>query len=474
MNNANKIKTLALTLLITGSIDSIRNLPTAALFGSTLIFFFAFAAITFLIPSALVSAELASNLKKGGIYQWVRQAFGEHVGFLSIWLQWISNVIWFPTVLSFISGTTVYLIDPTLSQNKFFMAGITISAFWLLTIANLRGIRTSAKFASFCTITGLILPMTLIIGLLIMWLLTGKPLQIHLTSTSIFPNWMDKSSWTALMGIMLSFVGMELATVHINDVNNPQKTFPRALVLSSILILATMVLGSLAIAFILPANKINLVDGTIQAFSYFLSEFNLQWLTPILTILLIIGSLGGLISWVVSPVKGIAQAAENGFLPPVFVKENKHGVPQNLLITQAILVTLVCLTFVLLPSVNASYWLLSSLSTQLYIIMYAIMFLTARNLRKKLTYAPDTFKIPGGKIGLDIVCLLGLIGCAITLAVGFVPPSNINIGSNLQYLTIFSGGMVGMTLPVLFFFRYRAKAMQKALDAATDAALESA
>src|SRR3990167_2950161 len=101
MNNVNKIKTLALTLLITGSIDSIRNLPTAALFGSTLIFFFAFAAITFLIPSALVSAELASNIKKGGIYQWTRQAFGEHIGFLAIWLQWINNVIWFPTILSF-------------------------------------------------------------------------------------------------------------------------------------------------------------------------------------------------------------------------------------------------------------------------------------------------------------------------------------------------------------------------------------
>lgn len=462
MNNVNKIKTLALTLLITGSIDSIRNLPTAALFGPTLIFFFAFAAIVFLIPSALVSAELASNIKKGGIYQWTRRAFGEHIGFLAIWLQWINNVVWFPTILSFISGTAVYLIDPTLAQNKFFMAGMTISIFWALTIANLRGIRTSAKFASFCTVTGLILPMVLIISLLVVWLLIGKPLQINLNAATILPDWFNKNSWTGLTAIMLSFAGMELATVHVNDIENPQKTFPRALAFSSFLILSTMVLGSLAIAFILPANKINLVDGTIQAFAYFLSEFNLQWMTPILTILLIVGSLGGLISWVVSPVKGIAQAAENGFLPPVFVKENKHGVPQNLLITQAILVTLVCLTFVLLPSVNASYWLLSSLSTQLYIVMYAIMFLTARNLRKKLVYAPDSFKIPGGKIGLDIVCLLGLIGCAITLIVGFIPPSNINIGSNLQYFTIFSCGMVGMVLPVLFFFRYRAKAMDAA------------
>jgi len=94
-----KMNTFALTLLITGAIDSIRNLPASALFGSTLIFFFIFSAVVFLIPTALVSAELASNTdnNESGIYQWVRTAFGEHVGFLAIWLQWINNIIWFPT-----------------------------------------------------------------------------------------------------------------------------------------------------------------------------------------------------------------------------------------------------------------------------------------------------------------------------------------------------------------------------------------
>src|SRR5689334_16639397 len=99
-----KISTLALTLLITGSIDSIRNLPASALFGSTLVFFFVFSALIFLIPSALVSAELSANAEKSGIYQWTKQAFGDHMGFLAVWLQWINSVIWFPTILSFIAG----------------------------------------------------------------------------------------------------------------------------------------------------------------------------------------------------------------------------------------------------------------------------------------------------------------------------------------------------------------------------------
>lgn len=453
-----KLNTFALTLLITGAIDSIRNLPATALFGSTLIFFFIFAAIVFLIPTALVSAELAANVNEGGIYQWVRQAFGERTGFLAVWLQWINNVIWFPTILSFIAGTAVYIINPKLAENKFYLVSIILSLFWMLTLINLKGIRLSSKLTSFCALFGLIFPMILIGVLFIAWLILGNPVQIHLTASNMLPHWGQVDNWIALTAIMLGFAGMELAAVHIKDVQNPRKTFPRALAISCVIILITMTLGSLAIAFVLPYNQINLVNGTIETFAYFLSAYHLSWLTPALVILIVIGSLGGMVSWVVSPVKGICQAAKYGMMPSFFAKENQHGVPKNLLLTQAVLMTLVCSAFLFLPSVNASYWFLSALSTQLYILMYVLMFLSALRIRKKVPYTDNqAFVIPGKTAGLWMTCLLGLFGCAITLFVGFIPPSNINIGSHVQYELLFCGGMLIMTAPILFFYRYQAK-----------------
>lgn len=457
MNKLAKLNAFALTLLITGSIDSVRNLPMAAIFGSSLIFFFLFAAIFFLIPTAIVSAHLTANTPEGGIYQWVRLAFGERMGFLAVWLQWANNLAWYPAILSFIAGTGAYLINPQLAQNKFYLVSFILPAFWFLTLVNLRGVRLSAKFANFCAFFGLLIPMLLIIILMVVWLLLKNPIQIQLTTHQIIPNLSNPEHWIGLTAIMLSFTGMELATVHINDVKNPQRTFPKALASSTVLILATMMLGSLAIALVIPHEQMNLVNGAIQTFDYFLSAYHLKFLTPILIALLILGSLGGISNWIISPIKGLGQGAQHGLLPPFFRRENRYGVPYNLLLGQAIFVSFICLAFLFLPSVNGSYWLLSALTTQLYMLMYVLMFCAAFVLHKKYPASKNTFAIPFGKIGLWFVCLSGLAGCIITLIVGFIPPANINIGSAWLYQILFCSGLILMISPITLCYWYKSR-----------------
>jgi amino acid transporter len=120
-----------------------------------------------------------------------------------------------------------------------------------------------------------------------------------------------------------------------------------------------------------------------------------------------------------------------------------------------VLVSVFCLAFLLMPSVNGSYWLLSDLSTQLYMLMYVLFFIAAICLRYKFPLQDRPFIIPGGNAGMWLVSIAGLIGCTITLIVGFFPPSSINVGGTLHYETIFSIGIVAMILPVLFIFKKR-------------------
>ncbi len=468
--SSEKISVLALVLLITGAIDSIRNLPATALFGSSLIFFFIFSAIVFLIPVALVSAELSSawSEEEGGVYSWVRSAFGDNFAFFTIWLQWINTMVWYPTILSFIAGTLAYLINPELAQNKYYLITVILVIFWTLTIIGLNGLRASAAFASFCAIIGMIVPMSFIIFLAVIWIIKGNPIAIDLSWSHLIPHWTNTQSWVSLTAIMTSFLGMELAAVHVRNVHNPQRNFPRAMYFSVILILTTMIFGSLAIAFVLPQSEISLVNGVMQAFNNFFKAYHLTKLMPLMVCLLLLGSLGSMVNWIISPAKGLLLAADNGFLPHWLYRLNRHGIASRILVLQAVLVTLLCSGFLLFPTVNAIYWLFTALSTELYIMMYVLMFVAAIRLKKKYEHLPRPFSIPGGKFGYYFTCILGIIGCVITLIVGFFPPEHtMDVGGSDHFRLVFTSGIFLMILPAFLLLLYRAKykaAHKKHLD----------
>lgn len=454
-NSTVSISVFALALLITGSIDSLRNLPATALFGEALPFFFVLAAVLFLIPVSFVAAELSANLPgEGGIFAWVERAFGQYSGMVAIWLLWINTMIFFPTILSFIASTAVYFFDPQLANNRYFLIAVILVVIWLLTLVNLRGLKLSAKFASACAVIGMVIPMGLIMILALLWLLLGHDSQLHLSVHKLLPNLNAGNSWVSLTAIITSFLGMELATVHVAHIQNARRKFPKALMLSMVFIIITMLFGSLAIAIVLPANKINLVAGLMQAFGNFLSAYHLSFLMPLLTVMIVVGSIGGMINWLISPARGLLQAGERGFLPKSLCKTNSADMPANILIAQASLVSLICLVFLLMPSVNASYWLLTDLSTELYLLMYVLMFLSAFRLPKFYQQASGAFCVPG-KHGNKVLSTLGLVGCVIAIIIGFFPPGGINTNMRLPYPEVFAMGLLLMLLPLIVFFGYR-------------------
>jgi glutamate:GABA antiporter len=445
----------SLTMITVGSVDSIRNLPATALFGSQLISFFILGALFFLIPTALVSAELASSYpQQGGIYVWVKRAFGKRWGFLAIWLQWIENVIWYPTLLSFVAGTIGYLINPQLVENKYFLWATILTSFWGVTWINLKGMKSSATFSNICAMTGLLLPMTLIISLGTVWLIKGNPIQIQLDYHSLMPQLSDKSMWVSLTAIMMSFCGIEIATVHANDVENPQHAFPKALIYSVVIVLFTLILGSLAIAIVLPNDNISLVAGIMQAFQAFFTSYHLNFLMPLVAFTLVLGGLGSVSNWIIAPTKGLLVAAKDGNLPTQLQKTNPSGAPTNMLIYQAIIVSILSSLFLFMPSVNGSYWILTALAAQLYMMMYLLMFLSAIYLRFKEPQIKRPFQVPGGKKGLLFTAMIGITGTLVTLIVSFIPPATINVGSTMRYEATLIIGLILMCLPPFISYKF--------------------
>jgi glutamate:GABA antiporter len=453
-----KVGLFVLIMLITGSIDSVRNLPATAFFGPALVFFFVIGALFFLLPGAFVSADLAEAFpERSGIYQWVKMAFGKKTAFLAVWLQWVNTLVWFPTMLAFIGGTFAYFINPALAQNNHFILALVVIVFWSVTLINLQGVSVSARFAGICTFIGLIIPMILIIGLSVLWLIKGAPLQVAFTAKNFLPDFSNMNNWFSLTAVMTSCVGIELTAVHMMNIQNGCKNFPKAMFISVLIILATMIMGSLAIVMVVPAKTIQLNQGLVQAMQIFLDDYHLIWLVMPVIALVLIGSVGELVNWMISPTRGLFQATEDQFLPNILRKTNKHGIAHNIAILQAIVVTIIAMAFLYMPSVNGSYWLLTALSTQLYMLMYVLMFVAAIRIKKKFPERVHMIKFLRVKGALTIMSVMGLIGCLVTLYIGFVPPVGINVGSPLHYETMFVGGLIVMVVPCLIFYAYHAK-----------------
>jgi Amino acid transporters len=318
----------ALAMINVAAVLSIRNYPSMAVYGWSCIGWYVLGAIVFLIPISLAGAELATGWPEGGgVYAWVKQAFGEKGGFVALFCEWSNNLVWFPTVLSFTASTLAFALTPDLAANPWFMFSVMMIVFWGTTAIAYFGEEASTKFSNVGVILGSIIPSLLIIGLGLWWLGSGQKIVIpHFTLAQTVPT-INLSTLPFFATIVLLFAGMEMAGFHALETKNPQRDFPRAMALSAIIIVICTVLATLAIAIVIPASQLNLASGVMQAIQYFFDAAGIAWLVGPMALLITLGGVVNLAAWLIGPAKGLGIVAEEGNMPPLFDRTNKYGAP---------------------------------------------------------------------------------------------------------------------------------------------------
>lgn len=440
MKNSKTLSVFTLTMINVAAICNIKNFPLSALYGLSTVFFYAIAALIYFIPISLVSAELATAWPERGIYTWTREAFGGRIGFLAVWLQWIENIIWYPTLLSFIAATIAYSFDPSYAENTLYVLAVILISFWAVTIINFSGMEVSGWISIMAALFGTIIPGIFIIVLGFVWTITGNPSQTPLEWSALIPDLANINQLVIFSGILLALAGMEMSAVHASEVKNPQKDYPRSIAISAVMILVLSSLGALSVAVVVPAKTINLASGSMEAFAVFLHQYDMHFLVPFIAIIMAIGALGMMSTWIVGPTKGIYASALDGDLPPILQKTNRKNMPVSILLLQAVFVTILSLVFLFMPSVSSSYWILVNMTIQLYLIMYFLMFLAGLVLRYKYPNKKRAYRVPG-KYGMHIVCITGMAACFFSFLLGFIPPEQIETGSTFDYELILVSGM---------------------------------
>ena len=212
------------------------------------------------------------------------------------------------------------------------------------------------------------------------WLVMGKGVQFDVSWDAFIPD-MKMSNMSFFAGVILGYFGIEMAAYHAREARDPKRDYPKAIMLSVVTIVAVFIMGSLAIAVVVPAKDISLVAGLMQAMEKFFDPFGLHWVVPVLAVLVAAGGIAQISTWLVGPSKGLLATARDGSLPPVLEKVNKAHMPVSILVAQGLVSTVFVLLFLLVPNANSFYWILSALTAQITLIMYILMFASAIRLR---------------------------------------------------------------------------------------------
>ncbi|HIF9066203.1 TPA: putative glutamine/gamma-aminobutyrate antiporter GadC [Photobacterium damselae] len=456
-----KISIITFAMMNVTTVLSTRGLAPEAEYGLTSIFYYLFAAICFLIPVALVAAELATGWpQKGGVFTWIKAAFGDKLGFLAIYLQWIATTICFPTMLIFIAVSFAF-IDPNSTQwlagNKYYTLLIVLTVYWFATFTTSKGIKSAAKISAISGFIGTIIPLFILIILGITYVISSDHVNFVVSSHALLPNFSKFHSLVLAASVFLFYSGMEINAVHVQELDNPSKSYPLSIATASLVTVTLLVLGTLTISAVVPHQKLNLVESLFTTYDTIFQYFHLPWMSNVITACIAIGVFGQVTVIVAGPSTGLFAVGQQGYLPKLLQRSNQHNVQMPILYAQGVIVSALSLLLVILPSVQSTFQILGQLAAILYLVMYMLMFASAIYLRYKEPNTNRPYKIFGGKFGIWIIAGIGFCSSLLAFILSFIPPSQINTGSNFSYIMILIIATVCFISIPFIIFKYKNK-----------------
>lgn len=454
MKNVKNLSVATFVMMNVAAIVSLRGLPAEAEYGLSSIIYYLFAAICFLVPVAMASAQMATTFpQQGGVFRWVGEAFSPRFGFLAIWLQWLQNSIWFPTVLTFAVVSLAFIggnmsHDLTLSANKFYMLALVLGVYWIATFANFFGIRLSGAITKWGTIIGTLVPAATLIVFGAAYAIMGGDIQMPMHASDLIPKVDSFNSLNLAISVFLFFTGLEMSAVHIKEMKNPASQYPKSIFITVAMVVTIFILGTLALGFVIPQSEINLTQSLLVGYNKLFEFFHVPFLGRVMAALLALGVFASVTTWIAGPSKGMLAVGQAGYLPKFFQRTNKRGVQTNILLLQAAIVTVLGATFVLLPSIQSAYQILTALTVAMYLIMYILMFAAFIKLRHQKRTTPGTFVAPMGMTW----GILGLLASVVAFVLSYFPPSQIPVGSPVIWVgLLIAGTAIGVAAPFVIY-----------------------
>jgi len=442
----------SLALLTVGSVGNLGSAPPLAVLGLASVFLYVLPALVFLVPVSLVAAELASGWP-GGVYNWVSEGISAPLGLLAVWCQFAQTIFFYPALLAYVASTLAYVFDPGLASNGVYNAIVIVVLFWGGVLVVSRGQALVARLGSGGTRVGTLIPAAILVALGVAYLAQGNHPAAPMTARHLLPAWTGLGSIVLVVNSFFTYAGVEVNAVHVDELRNPAREYPKSIFLAMALVLAVFIGPTLAISWVIPSAQINFTTGVMQAFQSLFDHFGAGFAVPLIAIALAVGALAGMITWLDGPSEGLLLIGrQQGFLPPYFQKVDRHGIEVRIIAAQGVVITLIAVLYAVIPSVSHAYWVFTALATQVYLIMYVLVFIAAIRLRRSQPDHQYGYRAPA----LGLLCLTGIISSVAALVIGFVPPSQFGNQNPLTYAVLILAGILAIGIvPPLLMDRFR-------------------
>lgn len=450
---------------------TVYEYPTFASSGFHLVFFLIAGGILWFLPVALCAAEMATvkGWESGGIFAWVGNTLGRRWGFAALFFQWFQITVGFVTMSFFILAALAYVFKwDALYNNPLVMFFGVAAIVWVLTLTQLGGTKYTARISKVGFVGGIIVPVIVLLVGLVIYFATGGVSQINIAPTAVVPDFTKTGTLVIFASFILAYMGVEASASHVNELKNPNRNYPIAMIALAVLTIVLDAVGGLAVATTLPASVLdgNLSFGVIEAFrAIFVTHIGpgLSWIVFAVAVLLALGVLAEISAWIVGPSRALLDTAHDGILPPSFKKVNKHGVSVQTVVIQAIIVTawdaVLCGSIALSGGSSSSVGYLTAigLTVVIYLVGYVLFFLGYFYLIFKKKSLQRSFQLPGGTPFKAIVAGVGLLMTVATLIISFFPSSNLDAQSNAVYqATLGVAFVVSVAIPfIIYAMRHR-------------------
>ena len=409
------------TVCITLVAESV--MPTAAI-GNSQYFWWIFLIIAFCIPYGMISAELGTTYQsEGGMYDWVKKAFGAKWAARVAWNYWINFPLWIASLAVAVTDVIAGIMDMELSLGMILL--LQLGYTWLVSFLGTQRIGESKWIVNIGTFFKIFFMVALGALGIYVYIKTGESANPIKSAADLLPT-LDLAGLSFLSVIIFNFLGFEVVATFAEDMENPKKEIPKALIIGGTL---------MALFYVLPATGINIAmsledaeaSGITESFMILLTKLGMnadlvRMIVILVGLMFIYTMVANIVSWSFGVNSVAKYSADDGGLPKIFSKTNKAGVPYMASILNGVVASVIVIVGIILGEVSETasnlFWTFFSLSLVTLLISYIPMFLAFLKLRKT-DKTERVYKVPGSegfiKVFAIVPFVLLILGVVFTL-----------------------------------------------------------